>query len=268
MDVPAGAISDEDRYLFDLRGYLVLPGVLDAAELAGLNATIDQWRLPEPGDHLKDQLFGGYLLWSKAFRDLLDHPRVLPYLTAWVGPHVRLDRYYGIYMRPGTSGLPLHGGPMEEHEDEAEYYRFHRGRPYNGITTVSWALTDMLPGQGGFVCVPGSHKGNYPLPEHFDHTAECAVQVPLRAGDVVLFTGAVTHGTYPWTGPHQRRTLIFKYAPAHLAWGPGYLDWPPELRAALTPRQADLLAPPMGTPHDHADTRPAYMSPVPTEPRA
>jgi len=95
-----------------------------------------------------------------------------------------------------------------------------------------------------------------------DATAPDVTLVPLHAGDVVLFTGALTHGTHPWAGPHQRRSLIFKYAPAHLAWNQNYLAWPAELSDALTPRQLAMLAPPHGTPHPHAADRPAYMSPA------
>ena len=35
---------------------------------------------------------------------------------------------------------------------------------YNGLTVASWALTDMLPAQGGFCCIPGSHKSNFSCP--------------------------------------------------------------------------------------------------------
>jgi hypothetical protein len=250
-------ISYEDSYLFDLRGYLVLGEVLSTDEVAELNRHIDDHGPADPGAELAEQLFGGYLLWDQAFRRLIDHPRVLPYLREWVDPHVRLDRYYGIHMRPGTTGLPLHGG-VPDH-DPTEYYRFRDGRPVNGITTVSWALSDMLPGQGGLVCIPGSHKSNMAWPRRFDHTADCATLIPLRAGDVVIFTGAIAHGTYPWHGPHLRRTLIYKYAPAHIAWSSGYLEWSPELCSLLTPRQRELLEPPHGTPGYDANQRPSYM---------
>ena len=36
------AMNDEQRFLFDLQGFLVVPGVLSAAELATLNAIADE----------------------------------------------------------------------------------------------------------------------------------------------------------------------------------------------------------------------------------
>jgi ectoine hydroxylase-related dioxygenase (phytanoyl-CoA dioxygenase family) len=146
-------------------------------------------------------------------------------------------------MRAGTNGLPLHGGG-EDLDDPSAYFTYRQGRMLNGVTTVSWALTDMAKGQGGFVVIPGSHKSNYPHPEAFDWRAPCVTHVRMRAGDVVIFTGAVAHGTYPWSAPHQRRSLLFKYAPGHLAFSPTYLERSPELAALLTPRQAALLEPP------------------------
>lgn len=42
------AISEEQRYLFDVRGYIVLEGLLDREQLARINDLIDtQYRPPE-----------------------------------------------------------------------------------------------------------------------------------------------------------------------------------------------------------------------------
>jgi Phytanoyl-CoA dioxygenase (PhyH) len=236
-------VTEEQRYLFDLNGYVVLRSVLTSDELAELNELIDENDPPAPGETLASQRFGGFLQWGPQFRDLLCHPRLLPLLLEWVDPAVRLDRYYAIHMRAGTSGLPLHGG-AQEIDDGSEYFLFRNGEMQNGITTAIWALSDMLGGQGGFVCIPGSHKSNYPRPESYDYTSDCVVHVELNAGDVLVFTGALAHGTHPWTAPHERRSLVFKYAPGHVAWGRAYLEWPAELREQLTPRQAALLEPP------------------------
>ncbi len=237
-------MNDEERYLFDLRGYLLLPGVLSKLEIEELNTLIDEQELPEPGETLESQRFNHFLPWGRPFCNLLDHSHVLPYLKDLVDPCLRLDRYYGIYMRSGTSGLPLHSGATP-HERE-EYFHYHNGSMYNGITTVMWALTGVPYRQGGFVCIPGSHKANYPRPEQYDYTAECVVQVIMQAGDVLIFTSALAHGTHPWSAPFYRRALLFKYAPGHMAWGRGYLNWSAGLKNLLTPQQRQLLEPPYG----------------------
>ena len=215
-------MNEEERYLFDLWGYLVIENVLSQAELATLNALIDAQNYPDPeDDKIGTQRFGGYMKWeSDAFRRLLNHPRIMPCLKEMLGEKLRLDHDYGILMRKGNPGGTLHGGGTPY--DPSQYYVFRNSRMHNGLTVVSWALTDALSGQGGFCCIPGSHKSNYACPRDFRPVAnnpKCMVGVHQKAGDVVIFTEALTHGTLPWTADHPRRSILFKYCPSHAAWG-------------------------------------------------
>ncbi|HEV2126445.1 MAG TPA: phytanoyl-CoA dioxygenase family protein [Chloroflexota bacterium] len=238
-------MNDEERYLFDLQGFLVLKGVLSQDEVGALNRLIDAQNLPEPGESVQSQRFGGFLSWGQPFRDVLDHPRVMPYLKELLDPAVRLDHYYGIYMKQGTEGLKLHGGGTPY--DRPEYYHFRNGQMFNGLTVVTWALSDVPAGQGGFACIPGSHKANYACPRpirNYESNPGCVVQVPMQAGDVLIFTEALTHGTHPWTTAHQRRSLLLKYCPGHMAWGGGYTKWPAELLEQLTATQRLLFEAP------------------------
>jgi len=96
---------------------------------------------------------------------------------------------------------------------------------YNGLTVVAYALKDVNPGDGGFACIPGSHKSNYPAPKDWldlQTPAPCAQAVPALAGSAILFTEALTHGTLPWHGADERRTLFIKYCPKHMAYWRGY----------------------------------------------
>jgi ectoine hydroxylase-related dioxygenase (phytanoyl-CoA dioxygenase family) len=122
---------------------------------------------------------------------------------------------------------------------------------YNGLTVVAWNLTDTGPGAGGFCCIPGSHKSNFPCPPEIRAAhaqAPCVVVPEVRAGSVVLFTEALTHGTAPWTAAHPRRSLLFKYSPAQQSWSKRHLQ-PPD-GVELTPRQKLLFEPPYF--HDRA----------------
>ena len=160
-------MSPEEKYLFDLWGYVNIEGVLNDEALTELNALIDAQDYPDPvDDNVHSQRFGGFLSWEDdAFRKLLNHPRIMPCLAEIVGPKFRLDHVYGILMIEGNPGGTLHGGGTPY--DPSQYYVFRNDRMYNGLTVVSWALTDMLPGHGGFCCIPGSHKSNYPCPSQF-----------------------------------------------------------------------------------------------------
>ena len=90
------------------------------------------------------------------------------------------------------------------------------------------------------MCIPGSHKSGFGLPATFDR--DLAVQVPMAAGDVIVFSEALTHGTLPWQSAQERRTLVYKYSPGNSAWS--HAVWPPDLLAVCTDRQRLLLQPP------------------------
>ena len=89
--------------------------------------------------------------------------------------------------------------------------------------------------------MPGSHKAGFARPERPD--SRLAVEVPLAAGDLVVFTEALTHGTLTWRGPGIRRTLLYKYSPGSSTWAEDQ-RWPAALREQLTERQRLLLQPP------------------------
>ena len=236
------ALSDEEKFRFDLEGYLVVPGVLSASECSGLSELSDRiW--PRQTDDGPFRRTANVSKWHHRFLELIDHPTVLPYLIALVGSRLRLDHDYCIYMQPGAKGTALHGGPRLVETDH--WYYYSDGVMRNGLTVATWALTDAGPGDGGFVCVPGSHKTNYlrNLPKDvrsFERRPEYVRQPTLRAGDVLIFTEALIHGTAAWSASHERRTLLFKYSPPHSTWAKTPYDLA-EYPAA-TPQQRRLLA--------------------------
>jgi hypothetical protein len=234
-----GGLTAAERYAFDVNGYLVRRAALAPTEVTALNTAVDALRLPPPRDGINSQRFSGHLHRSASFVALLDHPAVLDVLVELCGPVLRLDHAYGIVMAPGTAGLSLHGGGTPF--DPAQFYVVNDGRISCGLVAVQWCLVDHPPGAGGFTCVPGSHKTSFALPD--PPPAELAVDVALRAGDVVLFTEALTHGTSPWRAPHERRTLLYKYSPGNSSWGKDE-TLPRELAPMLTDRQRLLFEPP------------------------
>lgn len=231
-------MTPEECYRFDIQGFLVRRNVLSPGDVEALNVAVDVLGVPEPGNDILSQRFDNHLTTARRFRALLDHNGIIDILIDLCGPNVRLDHAYGIIMRPGTNGLGLHGGGTPF--DPAQYYFVDGGNIRSGLIAVQWALVDHVAGRGGFLCVPGSHKANFPTPARVD--ADVAVEVPMQAGDVLVFTEALTHGTAAWQGPQQRRTLLYKYSPGNSAWS--HELWPPELITGCTPRQQLLLQPP------------------------
>ena len=230
-----------DRYAFDLRGYLLFEGVLDRPTIARLRAAIDKQGLPVADETIDRQRFGHHgslFAWDRAFCDLIDHPLVVAVLAELIGPQVRLDHAYGITMSPHTSGLTLHG-PAEPF-DSSQYYVHRMGVMRSGLLTVSWALSDGGAGEGGFGCIPGSHKASEPLPAGAE---SLLIEVPQPAGSLLVFTEALMHCTLPWRGPETRWALLFKYSPGSTAWGASPAAVP-EVVASMSDRQQRFFQPP------------------------
>src|SRR5262245_40047914 len=236
-----------ERYFFDLYGYVVRHEALSPDDVDALNDAIDRLDVPVPAGGLESQRFVGFLDGEQVFRDLIDHEAILEPVLEMCGAKARLDHAYGIIMGPGTEGLGLHGGGTPH--DPAQFYDVRGGHMYNGLVAVQWALVDHRPGDGGFCCVPGSHRANFGRPS--GHPRSWVVDVPLLAGDVVIFTEALTHGTSTWQAPYTRRSLLFKYAPGHSTWGMQYQTTLASLAGSglLTERQQRLMQGPAVSPH-------------------
>lgn len=245
-------MNEQERYLFDLQGYLVVPNALSQEQLDALNAIMDEKVEEEvPPDESTFRFFGDLLEWGPSYRDLIDNPRVFPYLEELLGPRLRMDHEYADIIRSGKGpiGTRLHGGSTPQHP--AFYYRCHNGEMRNGLMVVAYNLKDVHEGDGGFGCVPGSHKSNFVFPDEWRELAEMkpfvqAVTGP--AGTAIIFTEALTHGTLPWHGA-ERRTLFYKYSPSTLSWAREYYD--ADKYHGLTDRQRAILEAPNAryTPH-------------------
>ena len=242
-----------ERYEFDCAGFIVLRGLIDADLLRHLNVIADERgplvnnARPEPGGHFLD--------WDPAFRDLLVHPMTLGIIKELCGGDlVRVDNCYPIVQTAAkTGGLALHGGGSFISGDC--YYVARNSKLKSGLTTVTFALTDQGGPLGGFCCIPGSHKSDCDAGDDLDVHHPIVVCPELAAGDAVVFTEALRHGTRPWTGAHERRALLLKYAPGMVAWGQpvlnrdrfqGVMDTDEQRRLFAIPSVERWAAPRMG----------------------
>lgn len=238
-------MNDEERYLFDLQGFLVIPDALDPNHLACLNAALDERIACETLPDMQTHRFGELLARDQAFRDLIDNPHTTPYVEEVLGPGFRLDHDYADVIRTGLGpiGAVLHGGGTPF--SPAEYYHVRDGRIHTGLTVVAYNLRDVGPEDGGFACVPGSHKSSFPFPDVWRDLSELHPSVRRitgPAGTAIIFTEALTHGTLPWRGRQERRTVFFKFSPAPLSWSARYYD--ADEYPDLTERRRAILEPP------------------------
>ena len=239
-------MQDNEKYLFDLQGFIAVENALSHEQLAELNRILDEHIAAECELDMRTHRFGKLLDWGPAYRALIDNPAVAIYLEQIIDPQFRLDHVYLDIIRSGTSpiGASLHGGGAPF--NPSQYYRFANGRMHNGLTVVAYNLADVGPEDGGFGCVPGSHKSNYRFPGEWKSMDEaiqpCVQRVTGPAGTAVIFTEALTHGALPWRGAGERRTVFFKYSPHPVSWSAGYFD--DGVYEGLSERQRDILEAP------------------------
>lgn len=234
-------MTPEEKFLFDLHGYLVIKNVLTPEEVAALNALADEKFPPIPG---RPDRRIRVSTWGLPTQALIDHPKILPYLLTLIDSKFRLDHDYCIFMEQGAPGGNLHGG--EGHEGD-HWYKYRDGQMKNGLCVVTFFLSPAGEGDGGFACIPGTHKSNFlaAIPREvlrLERPAPYVVQPAVEAGDALIFTEALVHGTLPWKAKHERRALLYKYSPGYSAWSQNY--YTPDEYTDLTEQQRRIVSPP------------------------
>ena len=200
-------VGDLDRYLIDLKGYLVVEDALLTREVDDLNQQIDAQLLPPPTTYNRfgtAPLGAGFLGWHPSFVALVDHPSVIDILQFLLGPTIVLDSIYGIYEERFV-GEPLN----DELTREAKI-----GAESRLSCSVVWNTTDAGPGIGGLCCVEGSHHVRSAPPSSTKgavHSSPYVITPDAPAGSAIICTSRLLRGNGPWLGPHQRRSLVFEY---------------------------------------------------------
>lgn len=268
-------MSEAERYLFDLNGFIIIRNVLTPEEVAAANAVIDKHQaemIERKEDALRNAVkgtkmygdgtgrkdLGGVLEWgedSKIFKSILAHPRLLPLFHGILGKGYRMDHLpFLIAQDKGAEGFALHGGTVDcstgMYNPELAY-TCHNGFIRSALLACSVVLTDHDPGFGGFCVVPGSHKSNFKMPEGMvdgEAYSEYIQQPATKAGDVVLFSEGTVHGALPWTQDTQRRVCLYRFSPATNVYGRSYFTengkWPEKMYEGLTDAQRAVLEPP------------------------
>ena len=161
-------------YEFDMNGVIVFRNALAPEHVAHLNELLGERESdalsPIDADEekkyssLESARYSGKARFPEhpAFLELMAYKPAIDILRVMLGDWFRLDHAYGIDMDPvapgedvteAATGNNLHGGnrmAMGEHQ-----YHWHQGRMYNGLLVAMYALKDVNPGDGGFICVPG-----------------------------------------------------------------------------------------------------------------
>ena len=243
-------MTKSEIYEFDLNGYIIYRDILTRCQVNSMNQILDS--------HLPEDTHDGFsfLDLDPIFLEVMANKQTLNIIRTMIGDWLHLDHAYGLQMDKRTVELGhmtpnLHGGPRKDNGEH--HYQCVNGQMYNGLIVVMYALEDIHPGDGGFICVPGSHKGNMDFKPQVN--SHLVVNPSFMAGDMLIFTEALIHGTTTWTSSKKRRALLYKYSPGHSTWSK--MEDMVQIRELATNKlQQDLLRLPSvegRTPLDFAD---------------
>lgn len=248
-------MTEQQRYLLDLWGYLHIPNAFDGQALAEAQAAAERYVHAKPDDlppgfgiEGKRHLHG--FAFDKSLERLATLPAIWPIILEVTKGRPRL-----------TSGTLQ----IDRPDGEREPLRFHCARDDYGWDAMRWDvrdgrvfcnhivafpyLTDVNPGDGGLLVVPGSHKSNFDRPSDLfnggivddpDDLPPGVVNLTPKAGDVVIMSESVTHGALPWRPTDRfRMYVVLRYQPQYT----GGAEMPESIRSRLSPETLELVSP-------------------------
>ena len=246
--------TDMEEYLFDLQGFVLLRSALSWTEIAACNACVDAIPRSVPRDgwfgyvhrenHPEHRGISYQQIYEAGapFERLIDHPSYINYVLRFVGGQETFDYHHGplfidenfFNLRGPGESIPLHAGG--HNRCKRMQFRYHNGRFMCGQINVLVAHTDIGPGDGGTMVIPGSHKSNILHPAFLREqrpelwkeegggsadAVEGAIEVFMRAGDALVFVDACCHGSARRVNAGERRISVYRYGSAwnRTRWG-------------------------------------------------
>ncbi|MCX5658211.1 MAG: phytanoyl-CoA dioxygenase family protein [Planctomycetota bacterium] len=239
-------MTPTQQYLFDLQGFLHLPGLLSPDEAGSLldasqrlerdalacAATGPKWKSvwgPEYWQHPQHGYFahgsngaGQTLMvedfwhFPSAFDFLVGHEPTMKIVRGAVQRDVGINNSELRIRYPGNQtgmhmGHPHGCGPKYR-------YSVLDGKIDCVMTRMIYFLHDVKADEGVTCFVPASHLGRFAMPEP---TAPVdrepgVMGIPVKAGDAIFFTENCRHGGFPNLSDKTRYTLHVGYGPAWL----------------------------------------------------
>jgi hypothetical protein len=203
-------MTEQQRFLFDLRGWILLPGILSDAVTSEVRRYLE-------GVIARRAAFGSAFvrqsLWGPA-QELLDHPAIIDVLRDVIAPDTGADAYgfrcesgFFIERRYGQKGFqPPHTGPLTE----PFLYRVNSRQIWSGLTRVVWEINGVSQREGGTAIVSGSHKSRFPLPDDMrEYDPRLFDGYTCPPGSALVFTENCWHYGVERKDPVVPRLAIF-----------------------------------------------------------
>jgi len=177
------AVTDADLAAVRRDGYVILPELMTADQLAEIRTAVDPL-LNKKGrnnfeGHATQRVYS-VLNKTRSCDRLVDHPRVLALLDRLFLQNYLLSMLQVINILPGEAAQMLH--------TDDSFYPLPRPRPPLGAATI-WAIDDFTDVNGATDVVDGSHLWGDRIPTDAERRP-----VVMTAGSCVFFVGTLWHG--------------------------------------------------------------------------
>jgi hypothetical protein len=244
---PPVPLTDEQKYLFDTRGWLLFPGVLAPDEIEAMRAF--SYRLhDDPATVPLDQRSPV----AGPLQPLIDHPVLVGFMNAFVahgplateqGYGFRLEGTFLTIRRNGHDNYRPHGGSgLFNPHGNSHHYFCQPGVVNSALTRAVWELNPVRKGDGGTVFLTGSHKAAFPPPRSVieDRHSPLWDDYECPAGSLLVFTEAICHSGARWINPDTDRVAVFH---CYNTVGAKWHRWEPapEVVAVMPPLRRSLF---------------------------
>ena len=222
-------LTEEEKWHYDLFGYLVLRQVVSPAEVERMLAVANGWfadpeAAPEPVNVTQDEysgVLGNIQYGDQIFERLSLNEKVLRVVMGlmWNRPRLFncalvLQKQHPISedekerLHRDTSGFEFPDGFHNPHND----YQAGDGQIYSNFVNTAITLVD-VPEDNGFMCIPGTHKSRikFPTTLGIDNELAPAITFALKVGDCLVFSPRLMHGTKFWKVDYPRRVVFSRY---------------------------------------------------------
>jgi ectoine hydroxylase len=230
-----GPLTERERFLFDVAGFLVIPDALSSDEVGALLEAAERAHAPYPAHEWRQ--LGAVYEHEPAVEPLIDHPSVLPKARALLGDYFILQ---SSWCTKSPAGFP--GGGF--HQDGSGVYQFRRLAVPTPLMQlrIGFFLTDQSePDIGNMVMIPGSHNAAVPLARETKLEEMPLAQVICgRPGTALMFHQGVYHCGATNARDYPRYIQHMVYAPPWLIPSDRRRN-DPEFLARTTPMRRALL---------------------------
>ncbi|MDP6039138.1 MAG: phytanoyl-CoA dioxygenase family protein [Candidatus Latescibacteria bacterium] len=244
--LPVVPMSEEQKYIFDLKGWISLPGLLTEEQLGPVRE--HQMKFLHERDSLPPDERDNH---GGASQILLDHPAVVGVLNEIISHQslatedcygFRFDHTYTSHRPAGHDNFKPHGGGgFFNFCGNSHIYQMQPGKIHAGLIRVVWELNEVQEGDGGTLFLTGSHKAAFPRPETLSgRESDLWDTYSCPAGSVVIFTEALCHTGTKWVNEERDRLSLFTcYNTVNSKWGKACPA--PEVIAAMAPKRQTLF---------------------------